>query len=717
MHRLSSLSSAEIGALVELVNQGRLSEAEHQIRVLLAEHPDAGLLWKVLGVALVRQGKDALQPLMRAAELMPLDAEAHRNLGAALYDQGQWAAALLSLQTALALEPGDVGAYVDAGNASRALGRIAEAIPLYQAALKLDPGAVEARNNLGNAFLELDRHQEAADCYRRALELMPDDAQILSNLGNALWRTGHADEALALSRRAVALAPDLAVAHNVLGLILAKLGQREEAVASYRRALQLNAHFTEAFINLADVLRDLGARDHALASYARAVELDPRRADSHCNLGNALFDTRQVEEAIASYRQALALNPGHAQAHAGLAVALRQQRRPEQAEASCRAALAADSGHAEALSLLGELLADRGQFAEAEELFRRVLAINPEFAFAYSSIATHRRMTSDDADWLRGANALLAKRLPLGQDISLHYALGKYYDDLAQYDQAFEHYRQANELTKRYGTRYNGEKLARLVDRTIQRFDTTFMQSCRQHASSSQLPVFIIGMPRSGTSLAEQILASHPDVFGAGELTYWHAAFEALAQAQRAGQQAAAVIPDLARECLARLGALGQNAQRVIDKMPANFRYAGLIHAVFPEARIIHMQRNPLDTCLSIYFQNFFNIGPYANDLGDLAHYYGQYLRIMSHWRSVLPASALLEVPYEALIEEPESWSRRMVDFLGLPWDPRCLAFHETERVVVTASKWQVRQKISKASIGRWRHYEKFIGPLQILSL
>ena len=150
--------------------------------------------------------------------------------------------------------------------------------------------------------------------------------------------------------------------------------------------------------------------------------------------------------------------------------------------------------------------------------------------------------------------------------------------------------------------------------------------------------------------------------------------------------------------------------------MPANFWYLGLVHAAFPRARIIHMQRHPFDTCLSIYFQNFFNIGPYANDLGDLAQFYGEYLRVMQHWRRVLPANVLLEVPYEALVEAPEEWSRRMLAFVGLPWDPRCLDFHQTDRVVITASKWQVRQRISKSSVGRWRNYSKHLGPLQPLA-
>jgi hypothetical protein len=218
-------------------------------------------------------------------------------------------------------------------------------------------------------------------------------------------------------------------------------------------------------------------------------------------------------------------------------------------------------------------------------------------------------------------------------------------------------------------------------------------------------------MPRSGTSLTEQILASHASVFGAGEVTFWdHAATQVMGVMQGGGS--GNLVAEMAGEYLRRLTATSGTALRVVDKMPANFLYAGLIHAAFPRARIIHMQRHPIDTCLSIYFQNFFNMGPYANDFGNLAHYYSEYVRISRHWREVLPAATLLEVPYEALIQDQEGWTRRMLEFAGLPWDPQCLDFHRTERVVVTASKWQVRQKIHTASAGRWKHYQESIGPL-----
>jgi tetratricopeptide (TPR) repeat protein len=707
------LNPQEIGALVALVDQERLNEAERKARALLTMHPDAGMLWKILGVALMRQGKDALQALRRATELMPQDAEAHGNLGAALHDRGQWAEGLMSLHRALAIQPNNIETLVDTADAMKALGRAREAIPLYQRALERSPRLVEAHNNLGNAFLELGQIDDAAGCYRLALELNPNDAQIHCNLGNALRQLGLLDEAIASTRRAIALDPTLSVAHNNLGLVHAALGQRKEAVASYRRALILNPSYVEVLNNLGNVLPETGERREAVSLYSRAIELDPGRAESHCNLGNVLFEMQRFDDAAASYRRALALEPRDALSHVGLGGALRMQGRAAEAELSCQAALAIDPNSVAALLRLGELRADRGQFPEAEELFRRVIAIDPGFPFAFFRIAMHRKMTSDDTAWLKGTEALLEKQLPPRHEISLRYALGKYFDDIKQYDAAFSHYRQANELAKRYGVEYDREGLTERVQRVIDSFDAASIRRCQSLGHPSERPVFVVGMPRSGTSLTEQILASHRAVFGAGELDFWQTALTAYEVAGLESHAGASLISGMARDYLDRLTVLSGDARRVVDKMPLNFMSVGLICAAFPNARIIHMRRHPIDTCLSIHFQHFSRLHPYANDFDNLAHYYGEYVRITNHWRAVLPATALLEVPYEGLIEDQEGWTRRMVDFIGLPWDPKCLDFHQTDRVVITFSKWQVRQKINAASVERWKNYEKFLGPLR----
>ncbi|MBV8742225.1 MAG: sulfotransferase, partial [Sinobacteraceae bacterium] len=269
---------------------------------------------------------------------------------------------------------------------------------------------------------------------------------------------------------------------------------------------------------------------------------------------------------------------------------------------------------------------------------------------------------------------------------------------------------------KRLGGRYDAPGLTALVDRITQLGNEAFVRQHRAHAPRADTPIFIIGMPRSGTSLMEQILASHPAVFGAGEIRFWDRRLAGL-PAQSELPQIEHELASAASDYLGLLRAQAPQAGHVTDKMPANFLYAGLIHAALPGARFIHMQRHPLDTCLSVYFQNFFSVSPYARDLQDLAHYYGEYQRSMQHWRRVLPAEVLLEVPYEGLVDDLQGWTRRVLEFLGLPWDARCLAFHETARTVLTASKWQVRQQVNRRSVGRWRNYEQYLGPLRQLVL
>jgi tetratricopeptide (TPR) repeat protein len=705
----------EIAALIGMVNQGLLAQAEEHARALIRTYPTDGMLWKVLSVVLLRQDKDAMAALRRATELLPRDAEVHANLGAELRARGKWDEALASLRQSLALDPRNTDALIDAGDVQRSRGYPREAVVLYEEALRLDPARRDAHNNRGNAYLELGEIAEAARCYRRALQLGPDNAQILCNLGNALRQLGETDDAITCSRRAIELAPGLSMAHNNLGLLLAGRGERAAAIGSYREALRYHPSYIEALGNLGNALREVGQLGEALAAHQRALELDPARADGHSCLGYVLLDCRRTDEAAESFRNALRLNGEHVAAQLGLATALRIQGKPEEAQASCQAALALAPRRADVLLLLGELHADRGQFTQAQELFAQALEADSKCAPVYSSMAVHRRMTRDDTAWLRGAEALLAERLPVDYEINLRFAIGKYFDDIGEYDKAFTSHRAANELRKQSGRHYDRARLSAQVDRIITWCKRAAAPGWPRESGNSERPVFIIGMPRSGTSLAEQIVASHPAVFGAGEVRFWNRAFERLERAP-ADQDLGASFASVSQEYLQRVSAPAGAALRITDKLPGNFLYAGVIQRVFPRARFIHMQRHPLDTCLSVYFQNFFNVGQYANDLSDLAHYYGEYQRIMSHWRSSLPQETLLDVPYEDLVTDTESWARRMLEFINLPWDPRCLEFHRTDRVVLTASKWQVRQKITTGSVGRWRNYEKHLAPLRHLT-
>jgi tetratricopeptide (TPR) repeat protein len=672
---------AEMRQFIALFNGAHYAQAESSARALLDRQPNDGVLWKALGISLLMQGKDALQVLQQATQLIPADAEAHRALGNARQDQGQLTAAVAS----------------------------------YQHALKIKPDFAEAYDDLGTALRALGLRDEAVASYRRALQINPNFAEAHGNLGNALRELGQLNAAVASYRCALASKPELAEAHNNLGNALRELGQLDAAVASYRNALQIKSNYAEAHANLGNALRELGHLDAAVASYRQALEIRRDYAEAHCNLGHVLIELGQLAEAAASYQRALAFKSDYAEAYASLGILLRQRGRHDEAEAHCRRALEIDPKSAAALIVLAELHTDRGQFGAAEELFTRAIAIAPKSPEAWAGSCRCRKMTGNDASWLAAVEAIASQPLRPHQEINLRYALGKYFDDVQDFEKAFRSYQRASELSKRYRGTYDRQRQEQLTNRIIQHFDHAWLQRSGSGAPASARPVLIIGMPRSGTSLVEQILASHPDVFGAGELTFWDAGMAQYEAAFLSGASGATTLRKLGADYLQLLQGASTDALRVVDKMPANFLFLGLIHAALPNARIIHMRRNPIDTCLSAYFQHFATVYPYANDLEDLAHYYTEYFRLMQHWRSVLPQGAILDMPYEGLLDDQEAWSRRMIEFIGLPWHPRCMDFQQTNRTVTTASRWQVRQRISKSSSGRWHNYEKFVGPLRRL--
>jgi len=581
-----------------------------------------------------------------------------------------------------------------------------------RALLATKPGAGMVWQLLGAALRA--QRKPALAAIERAAQLMPGDAAAHNNLGNALIDAGRLEEAQRSYRQALSLWPDFAEAHYNLGNLLFDSSQFAAALASYQRVLELRPNHAEAWNHCAIAARALGRLEQAVTCHERAVALRPDLAEAHHGLGVVLRDLDRLEQAIASYRRALALAPGAADLHRDLAVALRLQGRSDEAEASGRQAQSLDPASAATMVLLADIEADRGRFDAAEALLRRALSIQPASPDALAGIARLRRMTPDDGEWLSQAQALADSGLTPRREVPLRYALGKYFDDLAHYPQAFAQFQRANELTRAYRAGHDRQRLTRAVDACIAAYPRAEPDSAPNDADASARPVLIVGMLRSGTSLAEQILASHPQAFGAGELIYWSRAAQG-GPALEAGAAGDARLAGLATGYLQRLAELAPNALRVLDKMPANFQHLGLIHRALPNARFIHMRRNPIDTCLSIYCQHFEATHSYANDLGDLAHAYGEYLRLMRHWRRLLPSDRLLEVSYEGLVENPEACSRRMLEFIGLDWDPRCLAYERTERTVITASKWQVRQKINRQSVERWRHYQAYVGPLLAL--
>jgi tetratricopeptide (TPR) repeat protein len=593
--------------------------------------------------------------------------------------------------------------------ALRAQGK--DAVAALRQAAALQPDNAQAYTNLGNALQDAGELEEALRAQRRALSLNPGYAEAHNNMGSVLTALGRSAEAVESFLRAATLAPGFALAHVNLGNVLKAQGLLAEAVESYVQALSLEPR-AELCRQVAELLRELGRLEESATAYRRGLELEPEDPVGWECLSYVLHRLGHNDQAVEACERALAVRPSPSlYTHLGTIEVARN--RPEAAEHCVVRALELDPDFTSALVLVSELRVAQGQLAEAELPLRRAVEVNPRSPEAWAALGRFARTGPAGDSWRQAAQRLLADELSPRREILLRGALGRYCDEVGEFEQAFAHYRRANELSRQINPPYEREAHSSYVDRVVAHYDREWLgRNRRSVAPGSERAVLIVGMWRSGTTLAEQILASHPAAFGAGEVPFFKSVAKHYESAAFCGGASAELLAELADEYLGRLQSMDGAARRVVDKMASNFLHLGLVQAALPDARIIHMQRDPLDTCLSIYFQDLAGAHRYATDLEDLAHHYRDYLRLMQHWRRTLPAAAILEVPYEALIEDQEAWSRRMLEFIGLDWDPRCLEFQHTARAVLTSSKWQVRRALYRSSVGRWRHYEPFLGPL-----
>ena len=751
--RASAPSPDEFNRLVALFNSRRYAELENLTRQLIGRFPDSGFAWKLLGAALQMQGINALSAFQKTAELMPNDAEAHFNLGVVLKSLGQLDEAVSSYRRALQLNPAYAEAHSNLGNALRDLGQLESAVASYRSALMIKSNSATAHNSMGTALKDLGKLDAAIESYRRAIEIKPGYAEAHTNLGNALRDTGQIGDAIAsyhcaltykpdsaethfnlgLARkelgqldeaatsfhRALELSPDSANVHFNLGNVLKTLGQLDNAAESYRHALQLNPGYIEALNNLGLVLKDLGQPDSAIANYRKALEIYPDYAEAHSNLGNIQTSLGLIEDAFRSHRRAVELKPDSAYFLTNLGNAQKDVGQIDDAFASYRRALEIDPSRDEAILGITHLRMINGNTKDAEEELIRAIEINPDNLGARLLLATIKTPKPGDknlAALLEAEQAASNRQfaLPVNQTISLYFALGKCFEEAGNFDRAFPYFIEGCKL-KRATFEYDAAHTTRHFSDIMRVFDQVTIECLRGMGNSSKVPIFVLGMPRSGTTLTEQIIASHPDVYGAGELPD----MPMISQHTVAGVKG---FPDSvlkldrvnlskwADDYVVRLRQRAPDARYITDKLPDNFRFIGLIHVMLPNAKIIHVNRNPVDTCLSCFTTLF--KPKYTYDLAELGRYYVDYARLMDHWRSVLPAGAFLEVQYEDVVADQERQARRMIDFCGLEWNDACLDFHKNKRSVNTASMTQVRRPIYKSSMERWRPYEKYLGPL-----
>jgi tetratricopeptide (TPR) repeat protein len=702
---------------------GRLPEAEALYRAILETDPNQPDALHMLGALALQSDRaaDAIGLIRQAIMVNGKNVKYHTTLGHALLQFGRLEEALLSFRTATSVGPDFVPAHFLNGVTLRDLGRAEEACAAFELALRLDPRFVPAAFNLAAILQDRGDLPGAIERYRALLALDPDFAAAHLNLGICLARQGDPTGALPHLERAAALEPELVEAQAALGNVRLELGDTERAIESYRAALAINPEAAHVHVNLGHAFRRQRRVEAALMAYRDALAAAPQMADAMVGAAAACFELERYDEAERRYREAVAAIPRAALAWAGLGMTLRQKGAEAEALAAAERAVALDDRAAEANCALGLCLRDRGQFEAAAAAFQRALAATPDDPTVLFHLANLHEMALSEAELARIEGALTRPQLMREQRVDLNFALGRLYDDRGDYDKAFAYFKAGNDL-KATALAWDEDDLRSHIDALISIFDKAFFEARAKIGSTSERPVFVLGMPRSGTTLIEQILASHPMVHGSGELAATNlliAGLERLPAATRARKtypEAAALLDPASAEALASLylaatGKEAGEASRVTDKMTGNFQRIGLIALLLPRAQIIHCRRDPLDTCLSCYFQNFKEPAPFTTELGRIGRYYREYERIMAHWRAVLP-NRMLEVPYEALVAEPEAWSRRILEHCGLPWDDRVLRFFAAERTVRTASVWQVRQPIYLSSVGRWKHYRRHLGPL-----
>jgi tetratricopeptide (TPR) repeat protein len=576
--------------------------------------------------------------------------------------------------------------FLEKAKALQRQGDLAGAEASYRQVLIAEPDHAEALNNLGNVLRGLKRPDEAVNCLRRALALKTEHPAILTNLGLALGDLRQFEEAAKCQRRAVLADPELAPGHNNLGLSFKALGRLSEAEASFRKALVLEPDFAEALNNLGNVLRARERFEEAAAVYRRAIEVKPDYADAHYNLANALRDLGRSEEGERHFRRGLELAPRHAEAQL-------------------------DRG--KALQVMGRL-------EEARRLFAQAITRNPALIEAHKSLVG--LLTQEPSSGEMTLLEDLARReraLSHRERILLHFTLARAYELFERYDEAFQSLSKANRLRRR-SIAYDIAPEQDYVACLKRVFSRELLTAKAVAGNPTTLPIFIVGFQRSGTTLTEQILASHPQVHGAGELGFMTALLAELSidEPRRLGfPESMAFVSEgklrqLGETYAARLSALAPDAGRITDKMPDNYFLLGLIRLMLPRAKLLHVRRNPMDTCMSCYATHFTQGHPYTYDLTELGHRYRMYRELMDHWNAVLPAGSMLEVDYEDVIEDLEGQARRILAYCGLPWDDRCLSFHEAERPVETASLAQVRRPLYRSSVGRRRAYAKHLRPL-----
>jgi tetratricopeptide (TPR) repeat protein len=720
MNESALTNRPRIASAIPVAGDYALHTAEKAYRRVLADQPtNFRALCGLAGIRNQLGAPDEARELVgRAVDAAGRTAEDHVVLGTTFIRLNDLENAHRQFEMAVALDEGHTEARFHLANVLSGRGDVAGAVIHYEKVLAIKSDNAEAHQNLGMALQRLGQFETALAHHQAALATSPKSAVIHVSLGDACRHLGRHDNAIAHYAQALAINPGSTDAHINLGGCFHLTGRREQAIRSYQRALTINPGLADAHYNLGNLYAELDNLDAAIAHYERSIGLSPTSAEAHNNLANVLQKRGRQRDAIEHYKNAIRLKPTYVSAQRSLGDALKSQNHIDGAIVCFLAALAVEPRDAPTLNRLASALLIEGRLDEASQAFEAAIDIAPENIGIQHNYAAVKPFAKGDRRLARLEELHAGQdRLSDDQRIVLHFTLGKAYADLKDAERSFRHFEAGNRLKRRQVT-YDERQTMALMQRIRNASTKELLNAKSNVGHDSEAPVFVVGMPRSGTSLVEQILASHPRVFGAGEVDHFATTISDVAQ------RTAGAYPDmlakmsdqdfreLGKIYVERLGRDGAAKDRIVDKLPANFLFMGLIHLALPRARIIHVRRNAVDTCVSCYSLLFAEDQPFAYDLGELGHYYKAYEAMMEHWRSVLPPGRMLEVRYEDLVEDLAGQAPRLVAHCGIEWDERCLAFHETKRQVHTASLVQVRKSIYGSSVGRSRFYGSRLQPL-----
>ncbi|OWK39909.1 tetratricopeptide repeat-containing sulfotransferase family protein [Fimbriiglobus ruber] len=704
---------------------GRLDAAESLYQQVLRAEPNHADAIHLFGVLLHQRGRhaEALDLIRRAADLNPGQAAYHVNLADVRRALGDFAGAEADCREALRFQPANADAAYNLGLVLEAVGRSDEALAQYESAMAARFGWTAPYLNAGNFLRSTGRLYEAAAYYREAVRVCGDAPMVRYQLGQLLLELGLHDEALIHATEAARLRPDRPEALSGLGDAFTAVGRHDEALAVYRQAVRLAPGLASTHSQMGRLLTGIGQRAEALVCFAEASRCDPVAAEPHVFAAATLYELGHVAEAADRYREAIRLGPDDARTHNSLGYVLQDAGDLIAAAAAYREAIRLDpAGSADARLNLGLLLTESGDPTGAIESFRASLQLDPYHPEALSALGMTLRDKIDPAEVAAAEVALARGRLTPERQATLEYGLAQVMDARGDYARAAALVADANGiftgLARRTGQEYTPAEHHDYVDQIIRSYPAEHFARVRGWGLDTDVPVFVLGLPRSGTSLVEQILASHPRVFGAGELNDVRDLYRSLPNLTRKSAPGVECVADLtrdgveslARRYIDRVRGLAPEAARVVDKMPDNYLMIGLIATLFPTARIIHTRRDVRDTGLSCWLTNFKHIR-WAADQVAIGERVREYVRLMDHWRTVLPGR-MLEVDYEQIVADLEANARRLLAWCGLEWEPACLAFHQTRRVVRTSSMVQVREPLYSRSVRRWERYREFIGPL-----